>query len=219
MAAALSLSVLSLLAGMASSAWGQPGIYSCTDAKGRRLTADRPILECLDREQQVRSATGRVSRTLPPSLTGAEREEQEARERKAAEERQRLAEEKRLQRALLARYPRQDVHEGERTKALKAPLDAIASAQKRIAELQEQRQAAETEAALPKTSAEARTRLKRQVEDIEQHVAAQNRFIATQEEEKKRITRRFDEELARLKPLWAERAATAAAPASQPLRR
>jgi hypothetical protein len=217
MAAALSLSVLTLLAGMASSAWSQSGIYSCTDAKGRRLTADRPIAECMDREQQVRSATGRVSRTLPPALTGAEREQQEARERKAAEERQRLAEEKRLQRALLARYPHQDVHDGERAKALKAPLDAIASAQRRIAELQQQRKAAETEAALPKTPAEAQARLKRQVEDIDQHVAAQNRFIATHEEEKKRITRRFDEELARLKPLWTERAATAAA--SQPLRR
>ena len=220
MAAVLSLSVLTLLTGMAGSAWSQPGIYSCTDAKGRRLTADRPIVECLDREQQVRSGTGRVSRTLPPSLTGAEREEQEARERKAAEDRQRLAEEKRLQRALVARYPHQEIHDAERAKALKAPNDAIASAQRRIAELQQQRKAAEAEAALPKTSTEQQTRLKRQIEDIDQHVAAQNRFIATQEEEKKRITRRFDEDLARLKPLWAERAATAAAPASQqPLRR
>ncbi|HET7868163.1 MAG TPA: DUF4124 domain-containing protein, partial [Burkholderiaceae bacterium] len=29
------------------------GIYSCTDARGRRLTSDRPIIECLDREQRV----------------------------------------------------------------------------------------------------------------------------------------------------------------------
>ena len=29
------------------------GIYTCTDAKGRKLTSDRPIPECHDREQRV----------------------------------------------------------------------------------------------------------------------------------------------------------------------
>jgi orotate phosphoribosyltransferase len=34
------------------------GIYACTDANGRRITADRPIASCVDREQRVLGNTG-----------------------------------------------------------------------------------------------------------------------------------------------------------------
>lgn len=34
------------------------GIYACTDASGRRITADRPIASCVDREQRVLGNTG-----------------------------------------------------------------------------------------------------------------------------------------------------------------
>jgi hypothetical protein len=45
--------------------------------------------------------------------------------------------------------------------------------------------------------------LRRQLDDNEQGVLVQKRFIADQEIEVKRIGQRFDEELERLKPLWA----------------
>ncbi len=45
--------------------------------------------------------------------------------------------------------------------------------------------------------------LKRRIEENESGVAAQKRFIAEQEMEKKRVTQRFDEELAKLRQLWA----------------
>lgn len=110
-----------LLFAAAGASWGQlRGIYSCVDAKGRRLTSDRPIAECMDREQKVLNANGTLRETVGPSLTAAERAEKNARERKAAEEQQRLAEEKRVQRALLARYPNQAAHDAERAKLLDA---------------------------------------------------------------------------------------------------
>ncbi|WP_432214584.1 DUF4124 domain-containing protein, partial [Salmonella enterica] len=43
-----------------SPAWAQGGIYTCVDAKGRKLTADRPILDCIDREQKELNASGQV---------------------------------------------------------------------------------------------------------------------------------------------------------------
>jgi hypothetical protein len=46
-------------------------------------------------------------------------------------------------------------------------------------------------------------KLKRQIEENEQSVAAQRRFLANQEEERKRVNARFDDELATLKKLWA----------------
>ena len=48
------------------------GIYTCVDRNGRRLTADRPIPECLDREQRELSPSGMTRRQIGPSLTELE---------------------------------------------------------------------------------------------------------------------------------------------------
>ena len=49
------------------------GIYACTDANGRRITADRPIASCVDREQRVLGTTGVELRRVGPTLTDQER--------------------------------------------------------------------------------------------------------------------------------------------------
>lgn len=210
-----------LLASLGAASWGQQGIYTCVDAKGRRLTSDRPIAECNDREQKELNPTGTVRRTVPPTLTAAERAEREEQEKKAAEERQRLADEKRQQRALLARYPRQALHDAERANALKQVEDTIAAGQRRLAELQQQRARMLQEGEFFKAREAWPLKLKRQFEDNEQQIAAQKRMIAGQDEERARISARFDDELARLKLLWAQAtpAASTAASASQPVKR
>ena len=71
----------------AQKAAGPSGIYSCIDASGRRITADRPIPECADREQRVLSPSGMVRERLGPVLTDQERAAREAQRRKEAEER------------------------------------------------------------------------------------------------------------------------------------
>src|SRR5215213_6766850 len=124
------LALACLVTGLAAAAWGQSNIYTCVDAKGRRLTADRPIADCLDREQKELNSNGTVRRTHGPSLTATERAAQEERNRKATEEQQRVAEEKRIQKLLVARYPTQAVHDAERAKALRSVQDAIASGQR-----------------------------------------------------------------------------------------
>ena len=45
--------------------------------------------------------------------------------------------------------------------------------------------------------------MKRRIEENDKSVAVQKRFIADQDQEKKRVGERFDEELIKLKPLWA----------------
>ena len=49
--------------------------------------------------------------------------------------------------------------------------------------------------------------LKLRRQDNEANLLAQQKFMAEQEQEKKRINQRFDEELLKLKPLWTLRAA------------
>ncbi len=199
------------------------GIYSCVDAKGRRLTADRPILDCIDREQKVLNADGSVKRTVPPSLTADERAAEEAKARRAIEERNRLADEKKRNRALVARYPDKATHDAERSRALALVDDVIATANRRIRELQAERQRLDLDLEFyNKDPARIPIKLKRQIEENEQNIDAQKRFVANQELEKKRINARLDEELVTLRQLWAQApvsTAPAPAPASSVARR
>ena len=209
-----------VLIAAAGDLWAQ-SIYTCVDGKGRRLTSDRPIAECIDREQKELNASGTVRKTVGPSLTASERAALEDQERKASEDRLRQAEEKRRERALLGRYPSQAVHDAERVKALNAVQEVILAAHKRTQDLREQRQALEVEAEFyKKDPSKIPAKLRRQLDENDQMVAGQGRFLANQEDEKRRVNAQFDQELARLKVLWAQARGVpaAAAAASTPAR-
>ena len=197
---------LCLLAGTVLAQNSGSGIYSCTDSKGRRLTSDRPIPECLDREQRELGKSGVVKRVVPPSYTAEERAKIEE-QRKAEElQRARVAEEKRRDRALLVRYPNQAMHDKERAEALKQIDEVIEAVKKRVTELGRQRQEIDQELEFyqgdPK---KAPPWLQRKLEDNAQQVQVQNRFLSDQNLEKQRINARFDEELAKLRTLWVKR--------------
>lgn len=178
-------------------------IYRCTDARGNKLTSDRPIPECLDREQNELNPSGTVKRNVGPSLTSAERDRIEAQQKKEAEERVRVNEERRRNRALLMRYQDQAAHDRERAEALKQVDEVIAAANKRLADLDKQDEGIKAELEFYKNDAtKAPAKLRRQIAEHDDSVNAQKRFIADQTTEKKRVNDRFDEELARLKPLW-----------------
>lgn len=201
-----------LLGGAYLHAFSQ-GIYTCVDASGRRLTADRPIPECLDREQRELGPTGAVKRRIGPALTAKEAAAEEEKTRKALEERNRLAEEKRRERALMARYPDKAAHDRERAAALALAESAIAAARKSTADLGVRRAKLAAELEFYKAdTAKVPAPLKRQVEENQHHLEAQERFLANQEAEKKRINARFDEELAKLQQLWAHRPTAVAKP-------
>ena len=216
------LAVLLTLLATGTSGWSQ-GIYTCTDSKGRRLTSDRPIVECIDREQQELNPSGTLRRRIGPSLTAQEQAAQDARDREAAEERARQAEERRRDRALLTRYPNRQIHDRERTEALHQVDEVIRAAQKRVTELLLQRKQLDVELEFyAKDLAKAPPALRRQVEENTQSQAVQRKFIGDQEDEKRRISRRFDEELVKLRQVWAlaapaaGTASAASAPAPAP---
>ncbi len=183
-------------------------IYTCTDSKGRRITSDRPIVDCLDREQQRLGRTGTVREVIPPSYTREEREKVEAKRRAEQEEQARIQEERRRDRALLIRYPNQGVHDRERQEALAQIDDVIAAVHKRETALVEQRKGIAQELEFYQGDlAKAPLWLRRKVEDNEKQMDVQKRFLADQVQEKQRVNARFDEELVKLKQLWANTAA------------
>ncbi len=181
------------------------GIYTCIDAKGRKLTSDRPIRECADREQKLLNPSGTVRAIVGPTLTGPERAALEARQRREAEDRARQAEEKRRERALLVRYPSRFVHDKERFEALTQIRVVRQAAMNRVTELQRQRKELDIELEFyVKDPSKVPPSLQRLVEENEKSMAVQERFIADQEAEMGRVNGRFDEELSRLQQLWAQ---------------
>lgn len=178
-------------------------IFTCIDAKGRKLTSDRPIPECADRDQKELNVSGTVKRTVKPVMTVEEERAFDNVQKALAEERARAAEDKRKDRALLTRYPSRASHDKERLEALNQVDDVMRAATKRVTELAAQRVDINTELEFyKKDPAKAPQSLKRQVEDNDNSVAVQKRFIVDQEGEKKRINARFEEELVKLKSLW-----------------
>ena len=193
-----------------SMVWAQPrtasgaSIYTCVDKNGRRITSDRPIPECLDREQRELTGTGTLKRVVPPSYTAEERARMEAQRKAEEEERARVTEERRRERALVMRFPNAAAHAKARADALLQVEELTALITRRIAALREDRKAIDVELEFYKGDvAKAPMWLQRKVADNEQQLESQQRFLAERAQEKQRINERFDEELERLQQLWA----------------
>ena len=180
------------------------GIYTCVDAQGRRITSDRPIMACNDREQRELSRSGTVVRVIGPTLTPKEREAEEARQRQAELDRQRGRDAIRRDEALVNRYPNQAAHDDGRKKALAQTQVVVNAAQARIDDLKAERKGLDEEMEFyRKNQSRAPAHVRRAIEDNEQSLQEQRRAIAIQQEEQARINARFDAEAAHLKSLWA----------------
>lgn len=202
---ALALAWLACVAGLCLPAAAQ-SIYTCVDGQGRRITADRPIAECMDRTQRELSRTGSVRREIGPVLTARERAAQEEKNKLAELALAREAEDKHRDRALLLRYPNLAAHEYERATALALADDNLQATGKRSAELAAQRKALDSELEFyVKDPGKTPAALKRRLEDHEREMAAQDKRLAEQAQEKNRVSQRFGYERERLKRLWAQR--------------
>ncbi len=186
-------------------------IYSCVDERGRRLTADRPIPECLTKEQRVLNADGSLKDVRPPSLTPQERADQDARERKTTLERAARAEALRRDRNLLQRFPNAETHGRARESALEAVRKAQSLTEQRMSELDRERTPLLAEAEFYRGKA-LPARLKTQLDANDAARAAQRDASASQAQEIDRINRLFDVDLERLRRLWAGAAPGSKAP-------
>lgn len=177
-------------------------IYVCTDDQGRRITADRPIRECMDRQQRILNPDGSLRGVKNPPMTAQERAAKEAQERQAAEETAARAEAVRRDRNLLSRYRNEEMHRAARESALDPVRLTMDLTETRLAQLRRERRTLEEEARAPKNRDHAAT-LKLQLEANEAATAAQRENTANQRIEVDRINRIYDIELERLKRLWA----------------
>ncbi|MES2088372.1 MAG: hypothetical protein V4532_00085 [Pseudomonadota bacterium] len=212
-----------LVCGLAA-LWSLPGlaatgIYSCDDGKGHKLTSDRPIQECLDREQRMLNKDGSHRATVPPRMTAEEEAVYDDRQRKKAASEAALKDAVRRDRNLMMRFPDEVAHNKGRVAALDDLRKAIASSEKRVAELQAERKDLMAEAEFFKGKT-LPLKLRLRVGDNDATQLAQRDIIQNQKAEMVRINALYDAELARLRRLWAGARPgslpTEASPASAP---
>ncbi len=201
------LFLLGLLMAAAGAAHAQtegagPGIYTCVDDKGRRLTADRPLQECLHKEQRILNRDGSLRAVQPPAMTADERAVVEAQERAAVQARVTAADAARRDRNLLSRYANEEQHHRARVVALDPVRAAIKTSERRVSDLAEQRKPLQAEVEFYKGKP-IPNKLKSQLAAIDVASEAQRAAALNQEAELARITLVYDTELARLKRLWA----------------
>ncbi len=195
--------------------WAAPGIYTCVDANGKRLTSDRPIVDCIDRDQRVLNADGSVKQTLTRTLTAEERAEKEAREREAASQQVTRQDAIRRDRNLMIRFPNEAAHQKAREAALNDVRKAMTTSEARLALLATERKPLidETEFYVGR---QLPAKLKRLLDANDASTEAQRTLIQDQRSELERINALYDTELERLKRLWggAQPGSMGVAPAS-----
>jgi hypothetical protein len=178
------------------------GIYSCTDASGRRLTSDRPIPECNAREQRVLNHDGSVQRVVPPTMTAEERADYEAQQQRLAAERRTQADVLRRDRNLLARYPNEAAHAKARAAALDDVRASMRASELRLKTLAADRKPLMSEAEFY-VGRPMPALLRQQLDANDATTEAQRALMQNQQVELGRINASFDIELARLRKLWA----------------
>lgn len=198
-----------------SSASAQPraassGIYTCIDASGVRITADRPIPQCADREQRVLSPSGLELKRVGPALSEVEMAQRLEERRLQQLTQQRAKEMLRRDQSLLARYPNRESHEAQRQLGLQQVDALLTMSYQRLGSLEAaEHEVRESLAAYTQKHEKAPLRLLTRQEEVARELADLKAQIASQEADKRRIQARFDEELQRLVPLWSKQSAAA----------
>lgn len=182
-------------------------IYACEDSSGRRITSDRPIPTCMDREQRVLGTSGVERARIGPRMSEKERLEAENRQRLLRAQEHQAQEAKRREQALMQRYPRQEMHEAARKAALDQVDELIDAANLRMDNLRIERgKQAQEMAFYRKDPTLAPTSLQRQIENTEKAMDQHLRYLQARQSERRELVQRFDAELVILEPVWKREA-------------
>ena len=194
--------VLGLTTALAQTAGGNY-TYSCIDAQGRRLTADRPIPECLGRTQRLLGPDGSVRGTLEPAPSVMELEARKAREAEKAAEAARVAELARRDRLLMSRYRDEAAYRAVRDIVLEGLREAIHRSDQRLQELKDEKAKLMAERVSALKQGGVSPALQGRIDANEAAHNAQLIAQSNQKAELDRIHSRYEVELTRLKRLWA----------------
>ena len=179
-------------------------IIQC-DLNGKKVTSDRPIPECFNKEQRELNPDGSLKRIIPPTPTADELAAKEEKDRDAKLELAAKGDAVRRDRNLMQRFPDEAAHRKSREKA----LDELRIAGKiyagRIADLLIEQKKLEDDRYFYKNERVNKpvpTQLQQKLDANEALLEAQKSLAQNQVAETTRINALYDVELARLRKLW-----------------
>lgn len=178
------------------------GIYSCIDANGKRLTSDRPIPECVSRDQRLLNSDGSIRQVVPPVPTADERAAIEARQQEEALARAVQREAIRRDRNLLQRFPSEAAHNKAREAALEDTRKALRVSEARLATLEKERKPLLDESEFY-VGKQLPLKLRQQIDGNDAAAEAQRNLLQNQKAELVRVNELYDLELERLRKLWS----------------
>lgn len=178
--------------------------YSCTDTHGRKLTSDRPIAECANKNQRQVLRSGAVKIVAPQES----RAEQYLREQELKQERrqqEQLAQIKQAQRQLALRFPNEAAYQ-------KHCQFVLAGVEKRWEHVLTEFNAlqAEREALRNQTMGNRKTGQTPKTESTKRAIAIEQRLMQIDGQVQKALAERnatnqqLEEQLIQLKSLWSQ---------------
>ena len=187
---------------LAQAAQKSSGIYSCVDANGKKLTSDRPIPECVSRDQRLLNSDGSIRQVVPPVPTADERAAIEARQQEEALARAVQREAIRRDRNLLQRFPSEAAHNKAREAALEDTRKALRISESRLAALEKERKPLMDESEFY-VGKQMPLKLRQQIDGNDAAAEAQRNLLQNQKAELVRVNELYDLELERLRKLWS----------------
>jgi hypothetical protein len=179
-------------------------IFQC-ELNGKKVTSDRLIPECNNKEQRQLNPDGSLNKVIPPPPTADE--SAAIAETKAREDAERVARNDavRRDRNLMQRFPSEAVHRLARAKALDDLRSAAKNSEARIALLMAERKKLEDERQFyvnDHVNKPLPSHLRQKLDANDAALEAQKSLAQNQDSEVVRINRLYDLELARLQKLW-----------------
>jgi hypothetical protein len=192
-------------------------IYSCTDANGRVISADRPLAACADRELRVHNPDGSLRRIIEPPLTKEQKAQRETEEKRRRDEAWSRKVQQARDRNLLLTFEDEHSLESMRRRDLADIDHEIRLATQRILSLDKDLKIAQ-EAAQTWKAANPHKQLpftyQQRITDAANAILAEDALIADRNAERERVNSRFDADAQRLRELLGNPAASQERPRS-----
>ncbi|MGH6609914.1 MAG: hypothetical protein ACRECQ_06640 [Burkholderiaceae bacterium] len=187
---------------LASSAWAQQSIYSCS-VNGKTFSGDRVPSECANADVRELNRDGSLRRVIARPMTLEEQRAKALEAKRRLEEEDKLLAQRRRDKSLLEAYADEQEIEAARIKSLETSNTVIERGTQRLARLGVERKKLTDESEFYKKRT-LPDQVKRNIASNEQQVAAEEKIVADARAEIQRINDRFDVEKKRFRELLAQ---------------
>lgn len=154
--------------------WSQAQIFTCKDASGRMLSADRPIPECANRPMREISREGWVRREIPAPLTAEQKRQLQLQDEQRKSQQAALEEQRQYDRVLMMRYSSEASIEAARRRDVLMMQEQVREANQTITDAERNLAAVRAEAEFHKKVLPAELVRKQDLAEQAIHTATQH---------------------------------------------